>query len=81
MWVKNQQLELNIELNIESEFSQSCLTLCDPIDCSPPGSPVHGDSPGKNTGVGCHFLPHNIEQLIPNKERSMARLYIVTLLL
>jgi len=89
--------------------TQSCLTLCDPIDCSPPGSPVRGilqarvlewvaislsiqlpvcmcvcvclcvsrsvvsdslrpcklqptrlpypwDSPGKNTGVGCHFL-------------------------
>ena len=26
------------------------------MDCSPPGSSVHGDSPGKNTGVGCHFL-------------------------
>ena len=35
---------------------QSCLTLCDPIDGSPPGSPVPGDSPGKNTGVGCQFL-------------------------
>ena len=23
-------------------LTQSCLTLCDPIDCSPPGSPVHG---------------------------------------
>ena len=28
-------------------------TLCDAVDCSPPGSSVHGDSPGKNTGVGC----------------------------
>ena len=28
----------------------------DPMDCSPPGSSVHGDSPGKNTGVGCHAL-------------------------
>ena len=35
---------------------QSCPTLCDPIDGSPPGSAVPGDSPGKNTGVGCHFL-------------------------
>ena len=35
---------------------QSCLTLCDPMDCSPPGSSVHGDSPGKNTGVDCHAL-------------------------
>ena len=27
--------------------------LCDLMDCSQPGSSVHGDSPGKNTGVGC----------------------------
>ena len=26
----------------ESEVSQSCLTLCDPMDCSPPGSSIHG---------------------------------------
>ena len=35
---------------------QSCPTLCDPRDGSPPGSPVAGIPPGKNTGVGCHFL-------------------------
>ena len=35
---------------------QSCPTLCDPIDGSPPGSPIPWDSPGKNTGVGCHFF-------------------------
>ena len=34
----------------------SCPTLCDPIESSPPGSPHPWDSPGKNTGVGCHFL-------------------------
>ena len=33
---------------------QSCPTLCDPRDGSLPGS--SWDSPGKNTGVGCHFL-------------------------
>ena len=86
-------------LTAAAKSLQSCLTLCDPIDGSPPGSPVprvlqartlewiaisfsnvwkwshsimynsqwpHGlqptrlprpwDSPGKNTGVGCHFL-------------------------
>ena len=32
------------------------LTLCDSRDSSPPGSSVHGDSPGKNTGVDCHAL-------------------------
>ena len=36
--------------------AQSCPTLWDPMDCSPPGSSVPGSSPGKNTGVGCHFL-------------------------
>ena len=35
---------------------ESCPTLCDPIDGSPPGSPIPGIPPGKNTGVGCHFL-------------------------
>ena len=29
--------------------AKSCPTLCDPMNCSPPGSSVHGDSPGKNT--------------------------------
>ena len=41
-------------------ITQSCLTLCNPRDCSPPGSSVHGDSPGKNTGVGCHALLQRI---------------------
>ena len=40
--------------------AQSCPTLCDPIDCSPPGSSVRGDSPGKNTGVGCRALLQGI---------------------
>ena len=40
--------------------AQSCLTLWNPLDCSPPGSSVHGDSPGKNTGVGCHALLQGI---------------------
>ena len=31
---------------------QSCPVLCDPVGCNLPGSSVHGDSPGKNTGVG-----------------------------
>ena len=39
---------------------QSCLTLCDPMDCSPPGSSVHGNSPGKNTRVGSLSLLQGI---------------------
>ena len=41
-------------------LSPSCPTVCDPMDCSPPGSSVHGDSLGKNSGVGCHFLLQGI---------------------
>ena len=40
--------------------TESCLILCDPMDCSPPGSSVHGDSQGKNNGVGCHALLQGI---------------------
>ena len=36
------------------------LTVWDPMDCSLPGSSVCGISPGKNTGVVCHFLLHGI---------------------
>ena len=39
---------------------QSCLTLCNLMDCSPPGTSVCGDSAGKNTGVGCHALLQGI---------------------
>ena len=39
---------------------QLCPTLCDPVDCSPPGSSIHGDPPGKNTGVGGHALLQGI---------------------
>ena len=39
---------------------QSYPTLCDRMDCSPSGSSVYGDSPGKNTGVGCHPLLQGI---------------------
>ena len=38
-----------------AKLLQLCPTLCDPIDGSPRGSHPW-DSPGKNTGVGCHFL-------------------------
>ena len=40
-----------------AKLLQSCPTLCDPIDGRQPTRlPSPWDSPGKNTGVGCHFL-------------------------
>ena len=32
----------HLERKKESEVTQSCLTLCDPMDCSPPDSSIHG---------------------------------------
>ena len=34
------------------------------MDCSLPGSSIHGDSPDKNTGVGCHAL---LQGIFPTK--------------
>ena len=42
---------------LKKTVTQLCLTLCDPMDCS---HQAHSswNSPGKNTGVDCHFLFH-----------------------
>ena len=54
-------------------IAQSCLTLCNPMDCSLPGFSVHGDSPGKNTEVGglpcpppMDFLNQGLNQGLPH---------------
>ena len=39
----------------------------EPVDCSSPGSSVHGDSPGKNTGVGCHVL---LQGIFPPRDKT-----------
>ena len=43
-----------------AKLLQSCPTLGDPMDRSLPDSSDHGDSPGKNIGVGCHALLQGI---------------------
>ena len=48
-----------------SHFSR--VQLCDPMGCSPPGSSVHRDSPGKNTGAGCHYL---LQGILPTQVSS-----------
>ena len=53
---KSMSLNLVSTLVCLRSVAQSCPTLCDPMDCSPPGPSVPGDSPGKNPGVGCHAL-------------------------
>ena len=46
--------------NIVCLGAQPCPTICDPMDCSLPGSSVHEDSPSMNTGMGCHALLQGI---------------------
>ena len=53
-------------------LAQWCPTLCSPMDCSPPGSSVHGDSPGKNTGVDCHAL---LQGIFPTQELNRGLLH------
>ena len=43
-----------------AKSTQLCPTLYGPMDCSPPGSSDHGDSPRKSTGLGCHALLQGI---------------------
>ena len=60
--------------------TQSCPALCDSMDCSSLDSFVHGDSPGKNTGVGCHALFQGIFPIrgsnlrLGNRRQSLYRL-------
>ena len=49
---------------MHAQLLQLYLTLCNPINCSPPGSSVHGIFPGKNTGMGCHALLKVIEMVV-----------------
>ena len=54
--LEQSRFELHGSTSMCAKSLQLCPTLCDPVDCSPPGSSVHGDSPDKNTGMGGHAL-------------------------
>ena len=42
------------------------------MDCGPLGSSVHGDSPGKNTGVGYHAL---LQEIFPTQGSNRGLLH------
>ena len=56
-----------MKVKSEREVAQSCPTLS--MDCSLPGSSIHGIFPGKSTGVGCHCLLH-CENLVGSKTQK-----------
>ena len=59
----------NRKLNLQTctVLSHLAVSDCDPMDCSLPDSSVHGDSPGKNTRMGCHAL---LKGIFPTQGRS-----------
>ena len=59
-WVEEQIYSLLGPCNACCFIATLCPTLYHPVNCSPPGSSVHGISPGKNTGVGCWFFLQGI---------------------
>ena len=68
-----------MKVKSESEVAQLCLTLCDPMDCSLPGSSVHGilqarilqwvaiSSPGIYLTQGLNSDPHCRQTLLPSE--------------
>ena len=56
----------------ESEVTQPCLTLCNPMDCSLPGSSIYEIFPGKSSGVGCHFL---LQGIFPTQGSNLGLLH------
>ena len=49
-------------------FLLTCVQLWDLMDSNPPGSSVHGNSPGQNTGVG--YLTSSVDLPSPGAEPS-----------
>ena len=56
--------------------TQLCPTLCNPMGHSQPGSSIHRNFPGKNTGAGCHFL---LQGIFPTQELNQQLLLVPTL--
>ena len=58
-----------MKVKSESEVAQSCLTLCDPMNCSPPGSSVHGIFQARVwSGVPLPSLENSME--VPQKAKT-----------
>ena len=58
--------------------AQLCLTLCNPMHYSTPGSSVLGNSPGNNIGVSCHAL---LQGIFPTQGSNPVFTYVFLLYL
>ena len=55
-----------MKVKSENEVTQSRLTLCDPMDCSPPGSSIHGTSQARVLERGAIAFSHITLFMIKN---------------
>ena len=71
---------LKVTYSVLCLVAHSCLTLCGPMDSSPPGLSVRGDSPGKKTGLDWHaflqgiFLTQGSNPGLPHCEQILYHL-------
>ena len=59
---------------MHAEELQLCPTLCDSIDHSAPSFSVYGDSPGLNSGMGCHAL---LQGIFPTQGSNPSLLHLL----
>ena len=70
-----------VRMHVDCELrsvTQWGLTLCDPVDCSPPASSVHEDCPGKDPGVGCHAFLQGIFPIQGNQVSLIAGRFFIS---
>ena len=61
-------------LCVHTKLPQLCPILCDPMDCSPPGSSVHSILQARNTGVDCHAL---LQGIFPTQGLNLRLLHLL----
>ena len=62
-----------MNLKSESEVAQSCPTLSDPMDCSPPGSSIHGIFQARVLEWGAVAFSEVDSDLIKNHDLSLLK--------
>ena len=68
------KLMTNLAAAAAAKSLQSCPTLCDPVDGSPPGSPVSGILQARTLAWGCHFLLECMK--VKSKVKSLSRVQL-----
>ena len=64
-----------MKVKSESELAQSCPTLSDPMDCSPPGSSVHGIFQARVLEWGA--IQYNIDETHPDVAYSSSFIHFI----